>query len=45
MLFNFALVYAVRRAQVNQDDLKLNVTDQLLLYVDVYILGGSIYTI
>ena len=46
MLFNFALVYAIRRAQVNQDGLKLNGTHQLLAYADdVNILGGSIHTV
>jgi len=44
MLFNFALEYAIRRVQVNQDGLKLNGTHQLLAYVDdVNILGGSIH--
>jgi len=44
MLFNFALEYAIRRVQVNQDGLKLNSTHQLLDYVDdVNILGGSIH--
>ena len=34
LLFNFALEYAIRRVQVNQNDLKLNVTHQLLAYAD-----------
>jgi len=34
MLFNFALEYAIRRVQVNQDGLKLNSTHQLLAYAD-----------
>jgi len=43
MLFNFALEYAVRRVQVNQDGLKLNGTHQFLAYTDdVNVLGGSI---
>ena len=46
MLFNFALEYAIRRVQVNQDGLKLNVTHQLLAYADdVNLLGGSIHTL
>jgi len=46
MLFNFALEYAIRRFQVNQDGLKLNGTHQLLAYAnDVIILGGSIHTL
>jgi len=46
MLFNFALEYAIRRVQVNQDGLKLNGTHQLLAYDDdVNILGGSIHTL
>ena len=46
MLFTFALEYAIRRVQVNQDGLKLNGTHQLLSYADyVNILGGSVDTV
>ena len=46
MLFNFALKYANRMVQVNQDGLKLNGAHQLLAYAnDVNILGGSIHTL
>ena len=46
LLFNFALEYAIRRVQVNQDGLKLNCTHQLLAYADdVNILGGSVLTV
>ena len=46
LLFSFALEYAIRRVQVNQDGLKLNGTHQLVAYVDdVNILGGSVHTV
>ena len=45
-LFNFALDDAFRRVQVNQGDLKLNGTHQLLIYPDdISILVGSIHTL
>jgi hypothetical protein len=34
LLFNFALEYAFKRVQVNQDGLKLNGTHHLLAYAD-----------
>jgi hypothetical protein len=46
LLFNFVLKHAIRRVQVNQDGLKLNGANQLLVYADdVNILGGSVHTI
>ena len=39
--FNFALEYAIRRVQVNQDGLKLNGTHQLLAYADIMYIGGK----
>jgi hypothetical protein len=46
LLFNFALEYAIRKVQVNQDNLKLNGTHQRLFYADVDdILGGNVHTL
>ena len=46
LFFDFALEYAIRRVQVNQDSLKLNRTHQLLVYADdVNILGGSVHSV
>ena len=46
MLYNFALEYAIRRVQVNQDCLKWSGTYQLLIYAnDISIMGGSVHTI
>jgi hypothetical protein len=46
LLFYFALEYAIRRVQVNQDGLKLSGTRRLLVNADVVsILGGGVHTI
>jgi len=46
LLFYFAIEYAVRVVQVNQDGLKLNGTHQLLVSADdVTVLGGGVHTV
>jgi hypothetical protein len=46
LFFNIALEYAIGSVQVNQDALKLNGADQLLVFDDyVNIWGGSTHTI
>jgi hypothetical protein len=45
LLFNFVLLYTIRRVQVNQDGLKINCIHPLLVYSnDVNIVGGSVHT-
>jgi hypothetical protein len=44
-LFNFALVYATRKVQVNQVELKYNGIHQLVVYADENLLGNDMSTI
>jgi hypothetical protein len=45
-IFNFALEYAIGRAKVNDDSLKLNGKYKLLVLADnINTLGGSVYII
>jgi len=44
LFLNVALEYVIRKVEGSQDGLKLNGTHQLLVYVDVTILGGSVRT-
>jgi hypothetical protein len=46
LLYNFALDSAIRSFEINQDGLKINGKQQLLVYFDdVNILRGSVHTI
>jgi hypothetical protein len=46
MLFNFSLEYAIRKVQGNQVGIKLNWSDQLLVYADdMNLLGDNTDTI
>ena len=45
LLSSFTSEYVISRVKVNQEDLKLNSTHQLLVYAgDVNVLGGNVHT-
>jgi len=45
LFFNFALKYAIRNVQINQDNLKLKDTHNLVVYADdINILSGFLHT-
>jgi len=41
-LFNFSFEYVIRRTEVNQEDLKLNGANRILVHAGDNILGGSV---
>jgi len=46
LFFKFALEHAIRRVKLNQDGLKLNGKNQLMVYADdVNMLWGNVHTI
>jgi hypothetical protein len=45
LLYNFALDYAIRMVEVNQDGLKLNGTYQVLIYAYDVNMSGSVHNI
>jgi hypothetical protein len=45
LLFIYASNDSVSLGQINQFGLKLNATHQVLVYIDIGILGGNIHTV